>query len=404
MRSWGQFTVVLLLLLSSCLKGTGGSRAFRIDSVVPDGREAFDAALYQTTGSRLVPGHSLELVNDGRVFDVIAEEIAQARQSVNVVTYIWRPGEASNRVLGALLERAKAGVACRVLVDPIGSKKFKAEVAPRLEDAGCKAQFFRPLPADENLARNHRKIVIVDGRVGITGGFGIHDSWLGDADSKEEWRDTNARVRGPAVGEMQRAFAQNWQEATGELLPREDFPTLSDSAACGNSPGAAATFITSTANPEVTEAERLTQLLVQSAKRRLWISQSYFTPNGPLKELLIARARAGADVRVLAPGDENDHPEITVAQRALYDELLPAGVQIWEYGPSMMHSKTMLVDDELALVGSINFDRFSFSFLEEGALLVRDQNFAGDLEATFLADLQRSKRVDAPAKASTSRR
>ena len=393
MRAWRPFTAAALLLLTGCLKGTAPSRAFRIQSLVPDTRESFDVALYQTMSSRLVPGHSVELVNDGRVFDVIAEEIAKARQSVNVVTYIWRPGKASNQLLDVLLERAKAGVKCRVLVDPIGSKHFTKDVAPRLEAAGCRARLFRPLPADENFARNHRKIVVVDGRVGITGGFGIHDVWLGDADSKEEWRDTNVRVRGPAVGEMQSAFAQNWQEATGELLPPEDFPNLADDAACAHAPGAEATFISSTANPEVTDAERLIQLLVQSAHRRLWISQSYFTPNPALMQLLIDRARAGVDVRVLAPGDENDHPEITHAQRGRYEKLLGAGVQIWEWLPSMMHSKTILVDDELGLVGSINFDRFSFGFLEEGSLLVRDRRFAGDLEASFLRDVQRAKQV-----------
>ncbi|HZA14966.1 MAG TPA: phospholipase D-like domain-containing protein [Myxococcaceae bacterium] len=394
------FTVFAALFLlgsvAACTKER--PRPFRIQSLVPEGREGFEVALFQTTGSKLVPGHALELVNDGRVFDVIADDIRKAQRSVHIVTFIWRPGQASNKVLDALLERARAGVTCRVLVDPLGSKHFEKEVQPKLESAGCKSHFFRPFPANENVARNHRKIVIVDGKVGITGGFGIHDVWLGDADSKDEWRDTNVRVHGPAVVEMQQAFAENWQEASGELLPREDFPWLEHDANCRESHGADATFVTSTPNPEVTNAERVTQLMVQAARKRLWISQSYFTPNAVLKEMLSARARAGVDVRVVAAGDQNDQPQMKVIQRTSYDELLPAGVQIWEYIPSMMHSKTMLIDDDVVVIGSINYDVFSFKYLEEGTLVARDPELARALESSFLLDVQRSKQVNAQAK------
>jgi cardiolipin synthase len=138
--------------------------------------------------------------------------------------------------------------------------------------------------------------------------------------------------------------------------------------------------------------------MVQAARKRLWISQSYFTPNAVLKEMLSARARAGVDVRVVAAGDQNDQPQMKVIQRTSYDELLPAGVQIWEYIPSMMHSKTMLIDDDVVVIGSINYDVFSFRYLEEGTLVARDPELARALESSFLLDVQRSKQVNAQAK------
>lgn len=381
--------VVAAAALCACTKER--PQPFEIRTEVAADSAEFPLALYQTTGAWLLPGHQAQVVNDGRVFDVIEEEIKKAKQSVNVVVFIWRPGQPSDRLVATLVERAKAGVKCRVLVDPYGSQGFEAEIKPKLVDAGCQAHVFRPFPADENLARNHRKIVVVDGQVGITGGFGIQEPWLGDGDSKDEWRDTNVRVTGPAVAQMQQAFAQNWQEAAGEILPAEDFPQAMP-CACSQlqGDGAEAAFVASTANPEVTIAERITQLFVQSAKKRLWISQAYFTPNDVLRELLANKAKEGVDVRVLAPGDKNDHPEITLLQRATYDALIPAGVRIWEYQPSMMHSKTMLVDDDLVLIGSINYDPLSFNLLEEGSLVVRDAALAKQMEEAFIEDLSRS--------------
>lgn len=367
-------------------------RPFEIKSEVAAESPAFPLALYQTTGVWLLPGHQVEVINDGRVFDVIEEEVRKARVSVNLVVFIWRPGQPSDRLIAAVTERARAGVKCRVLVDPMGSKGFEAEVAPKLQAAGCRTHVFRPLPADENLARNHRKIVVVDGKVGITGGFGIQEPWLGDGNSEKEWRDTNVRVRGPAVLQMQQAFANNWQEAAGQLLPPEDFPEATPcGGAAAGATGSEAAFVSSTANPEVTIAERITQLFVQSATKRLWIAQAYFTPNEVLRKQLVAKARAGVDVRVIAPGDKNDHPEITLVQRSTYDELIPAGIRIWEYEPAMLHSKTMLVDDDLVLIGSINYDPLSFNLLEEGALVVRDPKIARKLEQDFLDDVTRAR-------------
>ncbi|HEX8436076.1 phospholipase D-like domain-containing protein, partial [Archangium sp.] len=366
-RGW-VMAVVAATVMSGCaaLTTKESSRPFHLRGEVGSRGGEFATALYQTVGVRMVPGNRLRWANNGAVFDVMVEELSHARSSMNIVIFIWRPGVASERLLSVITERARAGVACRVLVDPLGSAPFEKEVKPRLEAAGCQAHLFRPLPADENLARNHRKVIVVDGRVGITGGMAIQDEWLGEVRNEKEWRDTNARVEGPVVAQLQQAFAENWQETTGELLPASDFPGLDAPQPGLDEAGEGwAAFVASTANPEVTRAERLTQLMVRAARKRLWIAQAYFTPNEALTALLVERARAGVDVRVLAPGDKNDHTSITLAQRATYDTLRAAGVRIWEYQPSMMHAKTMVVDDALALVGSTNLDALSLEKLDE---------------------------------------
>lgn len=394
-RRWAM-VVAAATVMSGCsvFSSKESSKPFQLRGDVDSRGTGFATALYQTVGVRMVPGNRLRWANNGAVFDVMAEELSRARSSMNIVLFIWHPGAASERLLSVITERARAGVTCRVLVDPLGSIPFEKEVKPRLEAAGCKAHLFRPLPADENLARNHRKIVVVDGRVAITGGVAIQDEWLGAVRNEKEWRDTNARVEGPVVAQLQQAFAENWQETTGELLPASDFPGLDAPQPGLDEAGEGwAAFVGSTANPELTRAERLTQLMVRAAHKRLWIAQAYFTPNEALLALLMERARAGVDVRVLAPGDKNDHTSITRAQRATYDALRAAGVRIWEYQPAMMHAKTMLVDDRLVLVGSINYDPLSFNMLEEGSLVLQDGEAARRMEAFFLEDLKHAREV-----------
>ncbi|MFP2925077.1 phospholipase D-like domain-containing protein [Pyxidicoccus sp. 3LG] len=397
MRGWLALAMAAMVLTgcaAACTKER--PKPFQLKGEVRSHGPGLAVALYQTVGVRMVPGNRIRWANNGTVFDVMAEEMKRARSSIHVVMFIWRPGRASDQLLAALSERARDGVACRVLVDPLGSPSFEAQVKPKLEAAGCRAHLFRPLPADENLARNHRKLLIVDGRVAVTGGLAIQDEWLGEGLKEKEYRDTNARVEGPVVEQMQQAFAENWQEASGELLPASDFPTLAEPIPGMDGAGEGwAAFVGSTANPEVTRAERLTQLMVRAAQKRLWIAQSYFTPNDALSRQLAERARAGVDVRVLAPGDFNDQKVITVAQRAEYDALLEAGVRIWEYQPSMMHAKTMLVDDRLVLVGSINYDPLSFNLLEEGSLVLEDDEAARGMEAFFLEDLKHAREIRA---------
>jgi len=361
--------------------------AFQLRAEIPASGPPFASALYQSLGVRLVPGNQVALLDNGAVFDALVEEIGKARSSVHVLLYIWEKGAASDRVTAALVERAKAGVACRILVDDFGSPDFAKTVQPPLVQAGCEVRVFRPLPGKDKLARNHRKIVVLDGKVAITGGFGIRDNWLGDGVHAEGWRDANVRFAGPAVLRAQQAIAESWQEAGGALLPPEALPEL---PAAGP---ASAAFVSSTASPNVTRSERLTQMMIAAARKRLWIANAYFIPSQAILDLLASKAASGVDVRILAPGMKSDSKTSFGAQQGEYGALMKRGVRVWEYQPSMMHAKTMVVDDELSLIGSINLDPLSLNKLEEGALVVDDRALAAALALGFGRDCEHAKEL-----------
>jgi cardiolipin synthase len=364
---------------------------FRLRIAVPNGGEPFSSALYQSVGLRMQPGHQISFVNNGAVFDALVRETAQARSSVHIVMYIWEKGGASDRVSAALVERARAGVHCRILVDAFGSPGFSEHVQPALQAAGCEVRVFRPLPGKDELARNHRKVAVFDGKVAIVGGFGVRDNWLGDGIHGGSWRETNVRFAGSAVAEAQQAFAENWQEAGGALLPMEAFPA----PAPAPQGAARAAFIASSASPVVTRAERITQLLLAAAKRRIWITNAYFVPSGAILEILGRKAAEGVDVRLLAPGSKSDSKTSFGAQKVEYESLIERGVRVWEYAPSMLHAKTLLVDDGLSLVGSINLEPLSLSKLEEVALIVEDAALATELARQFTRDCTQAQELSA---------
>jgi len=353
----------------------------------PDDAAAFEAALFQTTGAHLSKGNRWRIEDDGRVFDAIIDDIGRARTSVDIVSYIWHSGEPSDRILAAL-ERRAHGVTCRVLADPLGSPDFADKVEPRLRAMRCDALMFRPLGKHPIPERDHRKIVVVDGRIGYVGGFGIRQEWVKASGSPDpEWRDINVRIEGPTVAELQRAFAQNWQEAGGPLLPVEDFPRI-------DGEGDARVAFVASSFALVTEADRLTLLTIAAAKKRLWIWNAYFVPDDKLRDLLVAKARAGVDVRLIVPGDKNDVTVSKIGQRRSYPPLRAAGVRIYEFQPTMMHAKAMIIDGRVGVVGSINLDSLSLTRLEEDAVVVDDPAIVTALERDWNDDVRKSRAVD----------
>ena len=377
-------TLALCLALTACHTLTTTNQ-FELHT--PTSAELnFAPVLYQGVGATLRPGHEIELVNNGAVFDTVVDEISKAKSSVNIVAYIWKAGVASDRVIAALKERMEAMVTCRVIVDAVGSPSFAADLEP-LVKAGCDVRLFRPLPGVDVLARNHRKMVIVDGKRGVAGGFCIRDSWLGNGLKPDEWRDTNVRIAGPAVREMQQAFAANWLEAGGPPLPESDFPNIAPAGKM------IAAYMPSTGAFVGTQAERLSQLAILSARKQLWISNAYFVPSGIIFKLLKKRAAEGVDVRILTAGSHSDSKASYVLQQGEYEGLIEAGVRVWEYEPAMIHSKTMLIDQRISTVGSINLDPLSLNKLEEGAVVVDDVAFAMQLEATFIDDCKHAKEI-----------
>jgi len=386
--------LVMVMVLAGLLAACAGKPRNRLwqhpSNVPPLGTKDFDAALLQAAGVGLKEGHQVHLVQNGTVFGETARLIREANQSIHIVLYIWRDSPPSDEILAALAER-RPEVRCRVLVDTIGSALFDEDVKPRLDEIGCESRYFRPLEDDPELAtfRQHRKLVVIDGRKGLTGGFGIWKSWEGDGVSSEDtWRDVNVTVEGPAAHDMQLAFAESWHQAGGELLPPEDFPT--DQKGDGR---ARAAFVASEARTGLTRGEQLTHLSIATARKRIWISNAYFVPNDEIIRLLEMQARGGIDVRVLTSGPVHDWKFIRAAQRDTYKRLLKAGVRIFEYQPSMMHSKTALIDDRLSLIGSMNLDPFSLDRSEEGTLVIDDPKTAAEMEATFDRDVSHAKEI-----------
>jgi cardiolipin synthase len=349
-------------------------------------------ALLQATGVSLLDGNRLAWRDDASIFDAIAEGIRGARHSVHVDVYIWQPGQPGERLAELACRRAREGVAVRILVDPMGSPGFDVALCRPLRAAGCEVRYFRA-PSRRYFSitgRNHRKLVVVDGRIGFTGGFGIAPPWAGDGLSSGAWRDANAEVEGPVVRQMQAAFAAHWLETGGALLPRADLERARPAGA------ARAAYVTSMDVKGRSQARWVTYIALMAARRRAWIANAYFVPPPEIVGAMCLLPARGVDVRVLLPGPHQDHPSVTFLQRRLYPKLDRRGMRVYEYQPSMMHAKTMLVDDRLVVVGSINLDFLSMDWLEEGSLVVDDRPFAAALERRWYRDLARSRQRTGP--------
>ena len=344
-------------------------------------------------GPTMSPGNRLDLLENGdAVFPAMLAAIASAKKTVNFEAYIFWSGEVGARFRDALAERAAHGVAVRILLDAVGSsgRHLKKDDVEALRRAGCRIEFFHPKQPWMIWVlnhRNHRRILVVDGTVGFTGGVGFADQWLGDADSHEHWRDTQLRVEGPAVRGLQRAFQENWSEATGEpLVGDEYFPSLppvgpSSVAVVPSSPLAA-----------MSGAGRVYAISVAAAAKEIWIANSYFLPDETTVGLLVAAVKRGVDVRVIVPSDaHNDVPATKAAGRSSFGPLLAGGVKIFEYQPTMFHVKTMVVDGIFSTVGSANLDDRSFHLNEEINLFVYDAAFAGLMRERFEHDLQKCR-------------
>ncbi len=344
-------------------------------------------------GPTMTAGNRLDLLENGdAVFPAMLGAIASARKTVNFEAYIFWSGEVGTRFRDALAERAAHGVEVRVLLDAVGSggPKLKAGDVDAMRRAGCRVEFFhskKPWMLWVLNHRSHRRILVVDGAVGFTGGMGFADEWLGNADSPEHWRDTQVRVEGPAVRGLQRAFQENWSETTGEALVGDEFfPALAQ-------PGSSsAAVVPSSPLAAMSGAGRVYAISLAAAAKEIWIANSYFVPDDAATELLVAAVKRGVDVRVIVPSDEhNDVPATKAAGRSNFGPLLAGGVKIFEYQPTMFHLKTMVVDGIFSTVGSANFDERSFHLNEEVNLFVYDSAFAGLMKERYERDLSRCR-------------
>jgi cardiolipin synthase len=282
-------------------------------------------------------------------------------------------------------------VEVRVLVDAFGSHSLRKREREELREAGVHIERFRPL-ALRNLVRiyrrTHRRAIVVDGRVAFTGGAAVSKKWIGNVRNTHEWRDSMTRVTGPLVSGIQSAFATNWVYCTGEVIAGPRFYPRFESAegACGLS-------VVSSPSDSHQPIRLLFWLSFINARRRLWISNSYFIPDRRLRQAVVERARSGVDVRILVPGNHTDAVPVQLAGRSYYQELLEAGVRIFEFQPAMMHAKTVVVDDGWSIVGSANLDERSMELNEENVLGIADREFARAVSDGVESDVARSREV-----------
>jgi cardiolipin synthase A/B len=339
-----------------------GGRGYELEGTPKVDGEEFLRAAEALTQAPISRGNDAEvLVNGDRIFPVFLETIGAATQSVNLLTYVYWKGEIGERVADAVCERARAGVVCRVLLDAVGAMKMDTALITRMEEAGVVVRRFRP-PKPYAVRRlnnrTHRKILVADGTVGLTGGVGIADEWTGDAQDPDHWRDTHLRVRGPAVRGLQGAFAENWLEATGQVLTGHgDLPELPPVADAG---GAPMQVIRSRAGVGDTNVETLYYLTIAAASESIDLTSAYFAPRPAFIRALVDAARRGVRVRVLVPGRHIDKGTVRRTGRSIYGDLLRAGVRVFEYMPTMLHAKCLVVDGVWSAVGSANFDNRSF--------------------------------------------
>ena len=342
-------------------------------------------------GPSVLPGNQVSALNNGEeIFPAMLEAIRGAQVSVTFETYIYWSGEIGEEFTEALSERARAGVPVHVTIDWVGSIKMDQELLDRMEDAGVEVERYRPLKW-YNLGRmnnrTHRKLLVVDGRIGFTGGVGIADQWSGDAADPEHWRDMHFRIEGPVVAQIQAAFNDNWIKTTGEVLNGPHyFPPLQPVGEMD-----AHLFIASPAGGS--ESMHLMYLMaIAAAEESIDLSASYFVPDELILDALMTARKRGVRIRVLVPGKYIDSDAVRFSSKASWGPLLRNGVEIHEYQPTMIHTKLLIIDRELVSVGSTNFDIRSFRLNDEASLNIYDHGFAQQMTGVFEKDLESSKR------------
>ena len=363
---------------------------------IPHEYGASDPQFVQTMSS-LTPGgadggHLVDtLVNGDQIFPSMLEAIGSARTSVNFETYIYWSGKIGLRFATALAAKALEGVPVRVLVDWAGSIPFDQELIDIMVDAGVSFQRFRPIhwyTLDRLNNRTHRKLLIVDGAIGFTGGVGIGDEWLGDARNAEEWRDTHFRITGPAVQAMQGAFAAHWLEATGEVLQGRQFFPPQDST------GALGAQLVLSSKPEGSGTMHLMMLMgMAAAERHIRVGMAYFVPDDVAIAQMVDARKRGVEIDVIVPSEVTDVPIVRKGSRYFWGDLLRAGVRIYEYQTTMYHPKIVIVDDAWVTVGSANLDDRSLRLNDEANVNVYGEEFAAKQVEIFQQDLSRSREI-----------
>jgi cardiolipin synthase len=353
---------------------------------------AFVQTMHALTGTALSDGNKVEILKNGiQIFPAMLAAIKAARKTINLEFYIYWDGEVGRTFAEALAERSRAGVTVNVVLDAVGSAPMSSDLIEFLERNGVKVEWYHPLrwyTLTTINHRTHRKLLIIDGEIGFSGGVGIADNWLGDADTKDHWRETVVRVEGPVVTQMQFAFMDNWVKSRGELLTGLDyFPAIPPRGDC------LAQVLKSSPSEGSSAVKLLYTVSIVSATKSIYISNAYFVPDRDTIRALEGAVRRGVDVRVIVPGELTDVPVVRHASHWHYETLLRRGIRLFEYQPTMMHAKTMVVDGIWTTIGSSNFDDRSFRLNDEVNVNVYDEGVAGRMEQIFFEDLARCEEI-----------
>ncbi len=390
------FVAVIIALLVAIIyvNLSAGERrvSHPIEHLYPVDDPQFFRAMGMLLGPDIVRGNKTTiLVNGDEIFPAMLEVIRGAKKTVLFETFIYWSGEIGDEFCDALSERARNGVDVCVLIDWVGSIEVDRSLLDKMKEAGVDVHMFHPLRW-YNLGRinnrTHRKLLIVDGTIGFTGGVGIASPWTGHAQDADHWRDMHFRVDGPVVAQMQSVMLSNWSKTTGHILHGADyFPELADA-------GDQQTQMFSSSPSGGSDSMHVMYLIaITAAVKTIDMSSAYFLPDEMARVALVAAMKRGVRVRVITPGKHTDQKSVRNASRAVWGDMLEAGVEIYEYRHTMYHCKMMMVDGLMSSVGSTNFDPRSFHLNDEANLNVYDREFTARLTAVFEEDLKNSKRI-----------
>ncbi|RPH76511.1 MAG: cardiolipin synthase B [Candidatus Rokuibacteriota bacterium] len=386
-----RFTVVAIV----CLAVGAGCARVQPHVSLPAlrlGEPSFFPTLEAYAGAPIVGGNTVEiLLNGEHIFPAVLAGIRSAQRTITYAQYYYADGPVARDIAEALAERCRAGVGVNVLLDAFGSLSIPGEYLAIMRASGCHVVWFRPLSQyvfRRYYHRNHRRILVVDGRVGFTGGAGVSRKWMGNGRTEDHWRDTDVRVEGPVVEYMQAAFVEQWLEATGMVLGGEAyFPRPIESRGQVHAQVARS-------SPASGSAAMYTTLLLalSSARTSVLVTNPYFVLDHRMQDAVLRTVRRGVRVAVLVPA-VIDHNIVRQASRAQFGELLQAGVEIYEYAPALLHAKTIAIDGVWATIGSTNLDNLSFAVNDELNLFFYDRDVAQQLERIFMDDVQVSRRI-----------
>jgi len=381
-------------LVAAAAAGCTLSRPEYVSPPVAIGTQDFARAIEAHTLSSAIDGNRIQLLLNGdEIFPAMLAAIRSARRTVTFANFIYEDGDIAVKMAEALAERCRAGVTVHVLLDAVGSGKMPPELRETIKGAGCDLEFYRPLnpvAIRRFNHRNHRRVLVIDGRVGFTGGIGVGERWTGDGRTEGRWRQTDVRVEGPVVRSLQAAFAETWRDTTGALLGGEAyFPTLPRRGDLRVQP------VVSSPQHGATEAYMLFLLAIDAARSSILLTNPYFVPDDGMAMALARAARRGVDVSIITAGPVSTTLDrlLRVASRTHYGQALEVGVKIHEYAPAYLHAKTMVIDGRWVSVGSINIDNRSFALNSELNVTVLDRALAARLTRVFQRDLELAEPV-----------